>query len=109
MAHPTLRGDTPWVTIDSHKHHGKLVRTGPEEISVSDLSAVKEGLCYVTSKVGVTSPFVDARPGQVPCSAKVTGTVYGRDLENFTSFEKEMRCFTKHSGDSPAKYIQRTH
>lgn len=28
--------------IELHKKHGKLVRTGPNEISVSDLSAIKK-------------------------------------------------------------------
>ncbi len=38
----SIRGDMHRVTIDLHKRHGKLVRTGPKEVSVSDLSAVKK-------------------------------------------------------------------
>jgi hypothetical protein len=38
----SLRGDMHRVTIDLHKRHGKLVRTGPREVSVNDISAIKK-------------------------------------------------------------------
>jgi hypothetical protein len=38
----SLRGDMHRATIELHNRHGKLVRTGPKEVSVSDLSAIKK-------------------------------------------------------------------
>ncbi|KAF2088868.1 cytochrome P450 [Saccharata proteae CBS 121410] len=35
-------GDMHRVVIDLHSNHGKLVRTGPNEVSVSDLTAIKK-------------------------------------------------------------------
>jgi cytochrome P450 len=35
-------GDMNWTMIDQHNKHGSLVRTGPNEVSVSDLSAIKQ-------------------------------------------------------------------
>lgn len=34
--------DMVWTIMDLHKQHGPLVRTGPNEVSVNDLSAVKQ-------------------------------------------------------------------
>lgn len=33
--------DMVWTVMDLHKKHGPLVRTGPNEVSVSDVAAVK--------------------------------------------------------------------
>jgi len=35
------RGDTHREMIRLHRKHGKLVRTGPNEVSVADLAAIK--------------------------------------------------------------------
>ncbi|KAK3678025.1 hypothetical protein LTR78_002120 [Recurvomyces mirabilis] len=35
-------GDMNVVMIELHRKHGSLVRTGPSEVSVSDLSAIKQ-------------------------------------------------------------------
>ena len=42
MIKHSWRGDMHRTMIDLHKRHGKLVRTGPNEVSVSDLSAIKQ-------------------------------------------------------------------
>ena len=42
MIQHSWQGDMHRTMIDLHKRHGKLVRTGPNEVSVSDLSAVKQ-------------------------------------------------------------------
>lgn len=34
--------DMIWTVMDLHKKHGPLVRTGPNEVSVSDIAAVKQ-------------------------------------------------------------------
>ena len=36
------KGDMHRCSIDLHKKHGRLVRTGPNEVSVSDLAAIKK-------------------------------------------------------------------
>lgn len=41
MVKHSWQGDMHRVMIDLHKKHGKLVRTGPSEVSVSDLSAIR--------------------------------------------------------------------
>ncbi len=35
------KGDMHRTMIDLHKKHGKLIRTGPNELSVADLAAIK--------------------------------------------------------------------
>lgn len=42
MIEHSWRGDMHRTMIALHKRHGKLVRTGPRELSVSDLSAIKK-------------------------------------------------------------------
>lgn len=42
MVKHSWQGDMHRTMIELHKKHGKLVRTGPNEISVSDLSAIKK-------------------------------------------------------------------
>lgn len=41
MIRHSSAGDMPHVMIALHRQHGALVRTGPNEVSVSDLSAIK--------------------------------------------------------------------
>lgn len=42
MVKHSWQGDMHRTMIGLHKKHGKLVRTGPNELSVSDLSAIKQ-------------------------------------------------------------------
>ncbi len=42
MVKHSWQGNMHRTMIDLHKKHGKLVRTGPNEVSVSDLSAIKQ-------------------------------------------------------------------
>ena len=42
MIKHSWRGDMHRTMIELHKRHGKLVRTGPNEVSVADLSAIKK-------------------------------------------------------------------
>ena len=41
MIKHSRQGDMHRTMIKLHQKHGKLVRTGPNEVSVSDLSAIK--------------------------------------------------------------------
>ena len=42
MIKHSWKGDMHRTMIELHKRHGKLVRTGPNEVSVADLSAIKK-------------------------------------------------------------------
>lgn len=42
MIKHSWKGDMHRTMIDLHNRHGKLVRTGPNEVSVSDLAAIKQ-------------------------------------------------------------------
>lgn len=49
------KGDMHRTMIDLHRKHGKLVRTGPNEVSVSDLTAIKTIYGEYYHRLGVTS------------------------------------------------------
>lgn len=42
MVKHSWQGDMHRTMIELHRKHGKLVRTGPHEVSVCDLSAIKK-------------------------------------------------------------------
>lgn len=42
MVKHSWQGDMHRTMIALHKRHGKLVRTGPNEVSISDLAAIKK-------------------------------------------------------------------
>ena len=58
MIFHSWNGDMHRTMINLHKKHGKLVRTGPNEVSVSDLSAIRTIYGEITWMLGAASKDV---------------------------------------------------
>lgn len=61
MVKHSWQGDMHRTMIELHKKHGKLVRTGPNEVSVADLSAIKK--IYGAGTKFVKSPWYSVFQG----------------------------------------------
>ena len=82
MVKHSWQGDMHRTMIEVHKKHGKLVRTGPNEVSVADLSAIKKS----------TEP--------VPSLSNHLGIVCGKDTASLISLPNVMKPSTVHNDDS---------
>lgn len=88
------------VMIQLHKKYGSLVRTGPNEVSVSEPSVIRTiyGLLPWVRRPGHSC---DAYHTQAldRSSAKAIGIVYGRVVELSICSQSAMKAYTLHSED----------
>ena len=73
--------------IALHQRHGKLVRTGPNEVSVSDLAAIKKiyGASSDECVTCGTSHNSNTLQARVQSSRRAIGIVCGKDIANSIS------------------------
>jgi hypothetical protein len=95
-------GDTHRVMIALHNRHGSLVRTGPNEVSVSDLSAIKKiygaGTKFRKSDWYV-HPLISVRAKMEQMLTRNQGIQYGKAIENSTSSPSATKRFTQSNAD----------
>ena len=84
--------------IDLHAKYGTLVRTGPNEISVSDLDAIKTIYGKASSNVPVI--ILTSLKDMEANSERAIGIVYFKDIENSIFLQSVTREHTVLNVDS---------
>jgi hypothetical protein len=102
ITYHSWKGDTHRTMIALHHRHGPLVRTGPNEVSVSDLSAIKK--IYGAGTKFRKSDWYNYNSISVPLEVGVMlirtkGIQYGKGTGNSTSSPNATKRFTQSSGD----------
>ena len=103
MAKHSWDGDMHRTMVDLHQRYGKLVRTGPNEVSVSDLTAIKQ----IYGQHSYCPRYADTKSHKepVPSSGRAIGIASGRGTASLTFSRNEMSGSTRLNGGSSAEFI----
>jgi hypothetical protein len=106
MVRHSRRGDMHRVMIHLHEKHGSLVRTGPNEVSVSEPSVVRTIYGWFLLSL-FCFHFQNAYFDQVlvPSFARVIGIAYGKVVVPSIYSQSGTKVSTRHSEDWSVPYI----
>lgn len=96
MVYHAQKGDMHTTMIELHKKYGKLVRTGPNEVSVADPAVIKTiyGACFRDNAYMPALTVLQA-PGRN--FGKAIGMAFGRAIGSLISLPNGMKKFMGHS------------
>ena len=105
MTYHAWIGDVHRKNVELHRKHGPAVRVGPNEVSITDLEAVRNIYGRPCLKC-IHSLLTKAGQVQVANSRRATFTAYFRAIVNSISSAKDRERSTAHTGVWLARYIR---
>jgi hypothetical protein len=107
MIRHARKGDMHRVMIQLHKKYGSLVRTGPNEVSVSEPSAIRTIYGLFPTMMLHFNPYKAYHTqALVPSFAKVIGIACGKVVVPLIFLESGTKVFTLHSEGWLALFIR---
>ena len=97
LVYHSRRGDMHRIMIGLHGKYGKLVRTGPKEVSVSDLNAIK-AIYGAPIQNRIFENSLIYQQLRDPSSGRVIGIASSRAIDSSISSGNEMKRYTPRSG-----------